>query len=281
MRTPRRAATHLALGLVALTALLAACGDDADDPGAGGGGEPPTADEIPWGTELLSTEVVIDGDPDGLVEGTRIALVFHDDGRATAAAGCNTIGIDAPQVVDGRLQATAGSMTEMGCDPELHAQDEWLAAFLTSAPTWDWDGTTLVLTTDDAEVTLVDRETAEPDVALEGTRWVLDSVIEGSEPDGAVSSVPEGVEAHLLFDDGTVTGSTGCNQLTGEAAVEGDRIVFGPIATTLMICEDPLGAVESPMLAVLDGTVRWTVDGDRLTLGHASGEGLGFTAADG
>lgn len=266
------------MSLVVLVALTAACGDD-----EGGGNGAPGAgdDEIPWGTELVSTEVTRDGEPDALVPGTEIRLSFRDDGSATASAGCNTLGIDDVSVVDGHLRATAGAMTEMGCDPQRHAQDEWLVAFLTSEPAWSWDGETLVLTADDAEVTLVDREVVEPDRPLEGTRWDLDTLIEGSGPDGAASSIPEQVDAFVVFEDGRITGNTGCNSLTGEATVEGDEIAFGMIATTLMLCDAPLGEVEAPMLAVLDGTVAWTVDANRLTLEHPSGNGLSFLASDG
>lgn len=262
--------------LVVVGLAAAGCGDDdGTAPGAAGGDAP--TDEIPWGTDLVSTLVSRDGG-DGLVPGTRIRLSFHDDQRVTASAGCNTISVDDAEVTDGRLRATAGAMTEMGCDAALHAQDEWLSGFLAADPSWSWDGTTLVLATADAEVTLVDEEVAEPDRALEGTVWVLDGLIDGTGPDSGVSSVPDGVEATLEIADGQLGVGGPCNGMAGAVTVDGDRLVTGEVASTAMGCDPALEAVEVRIGAVL-ADATWEIDGDRLTLTGTDGRGLTFQAA--
>ena len=92
-------------------------------------------------------------------------------------------------------------MTEMGCDPALHDQDEWLSQFLGSDPQIALDGDELTLTSGGVTITLLDREVADPDLPLVGTTWTVTSIISGD----AVSTVPDGAEATFEFaDDGTV-----------------------------------------------------------------------------
>src|SRR5215208_206819 len=70
--------------------------------------------------------------------------------------------------------------------------------------------------------------------ALQGT-WKLTQY--GS-PDSMTPAV-EDADATLAFaDDGTVSGSGGCNSLGGEYVVKGTEITFGPITSTLMGCEE-------------------------------------------
>ena len=69
-----------------------------------------------------------------------------------------------------------------------------------------------------------------------------------------------------MFDAGTVAVSTGCNTGSGGYQVAGDEITFGAIAITLMACAEPAASVEQSVLAVLDGTVTFTIADDVLTL---------------
>lgn len=75
-----------------------------------------------------------------LVAGTAIEVAF-DSGVLSASAGCNRLvgpyhledagGTSWTLVIDGRGLA----MTGMGCDPDRHAQDRWLADLLQARPT--------------------------------------------------------------------------------------------------------------------------------------------------
>ena len=69
-------------------------------------------------------------------------------------------------------------------------------------------GDELVLEDGATVITLLDREVADPDLPLVGPVWTVTAIITGD----AVSSVPEGVIATLVFtDDGLVMVNTGCN----------------------------------------------------------------------
>ena len=259
---------RLGLG-VGVLLVVAGCGSAAQPGGSGGSG----GDEL-VGRTFLSTSATDGGEPRELAAGTRVSLWFADDGRLVANAGCNTLA--GPVTLDGgKIETTADlSMTEMGCDAPLHAQDEWLAKLLQATPSWRLDGDELVVAGADAELVLLDRSVAEPDQPVEGTRWQLDTIFSA----GTASSVPAGADAHLTFAGGRVTGSTGCNTLEGPAAIAGSTIKFGQLSMTRKACPGDLATVERAMVAVLQGDVPFEVESGQLTLDPGADQGLGLRA---
>jgi heat shock protein HslJ len=233
--------------------LLAACA------GAGDGALSPDALE---GRTFLSTAVLERGVERPLVPGTRVRLGFADGG-ILIHAGCNTMG--GAYAIDGDvlLLPEGLSITEIGCDPKLHEQDEWISAFLGGSPRIALEGSELSLVSGGTEIRLLDREVADPDRPLEGTAWRLESILEGE----VISSAPEGVEATIRFPgDGTVEVDTGCNQGGGTVEVGEDTLRFGPLETTARGCEGPAGEVERAVLALLAGEVDYRIDGPVLSL---------------
>lgn len=224
------------------------------------------------GRTFLSIDVTVNGIQQPLVPGTRISLTFRD-GTVHASAGCNSLS-GGYRLDGGRLVVDSLGGTEMGCDPDRHAQDERLAAWLTSRPQVRLNGSDLVLDGGGAVIRLVDREVADPDRPLAGTRWVLTTIIQGD----AAMSVPAGVTATLeLTEDGNYS-IRACNQGGGSYEVDGGSITFGDAVITRMACQDARGDVEAAMLRVLGaGQVAYTITADSLML-DAGGAGLGFTA---
>lgn len=259
----------LALGVVTLAA--SACGDQTAQTTPGGSG---SDDSQLKGRTFLSSSVTSNGKPYPLVSGTQISLWFPEDGRLVANAGCNTISGDKAQLADGKLSVAGLGMTEMGCDAPRHKQDEWLVGLLEAGPTWKLSEATLTLTSGENVLTLVDKKVAQPDLPVEGTKWTVNTIFTGD-----VASNTAGMDkAFLVFADGKVTGSTGCNRLTGTAKISSSEITFGPIATTKMACADPMTQVERSVLLVLKGTVPFSIDSSSLTLNHPRGaNGLGLT----
>jgi heat shock protein HslJ len=273
--------TRTTLAALLLASALVACGDRPEPARAA-----PSSGAEPWGRTFLSTSVTENGRPRALVEGTRIRLTFSDDHHLGAQAGCNSMGGPA-EVADGHLVVGDLATTEMGCDPARHAQDDWLARFLTSRPGWRLEGSSLTLDQGSTRIELADREVADPDRPLQGTRWVVEEIVDGQ----AASSVPAGAEAYVLFkdpgghprapgDEG-FTGSTGCNQMSGTSAVDpaGRTITFSDVITTKIACDDDRMRLERAVLSVLDGKVAYVIEADRLRLDHPGGKGLGLRAS--
>jgi heat shock protein HslJ len=74
-------------------------------------------------------------------------------------------------------------------------------------------------------------------------------------------------EAGLTFkDDGTVTGSSGCNGFGGSYTVEDDKITFSEITSTLMACDDPRMAQEDVVHQVLTDIATFKIEGNTLTI---------------
>jgi len=254
----------LAVFLVA-TLALAACGGAAATPS-----REPTPSPEPSGAPtagldgrtFLSTGIT----GHGLVAGSQVRLAFQG-GSLSANAGCNSMS-GGYEVVGGRLEVGPMATTEMACEEPLMAQDQWLAAFLPDAGIV-LDGDTLTLDKDGVTLTLTDRVVADPDRPLLGTHWVVESLVSA----GAVSSVPVGVTAALTFSDGKVDVESGCNRGSGSAKVTDTTITFGPIATTRMACPEPAMAVETAVLAPLEGEVTYAIEADTLML-EGDGSGL-------
>jgi heat shock protein HslJ len=257
----------LTLGcLLVVTLVAAGCGDD-DSDGVGSGNG-------------LAGRVFISQRVEGhdLVAGTEIRLEFTAD-EVRATAGCNHLFGQLVSTGSGRLEVSDMGGTEMGCDPERHDQDRWLTDLLTSRPSWSLDGNRLVISTELVELALLDRVEADPDRALEGTRWVVDTIYAGSTgPDGSASSVPGDAKAFVVLAEGRITGSTGCNELSGSYRIDGASIAFDELVQTDMACEPATMVLEDAVVAVLGQQVDHSIVAGRLTLTAPDGHGLGLRA---
>jgi heat shock protein HslJ len=86
-------------------------------------------------------------------------------------------------------------------------------------------------------------------------------------------------EAHLQFQaGGRVSGSDGCNRMTGPYTLNGDSLTFGRMAATQMACTDASGT-EQAFRDALEHTSRFRISGDRLELFNDAGTRLAAFAA--
>ena len=70
-----------------------------------------------------------------------------------------------------------------------------------------------------------------------------------------------------LGEDGALTGTDGCNQLSGTWEVDGTSVEFSDLAATMMACED--------VDTWLSGAESATVDGDQMTVMGAGDKKIG------
>jgi heat shock protein HslJ len=245
--------------------LAAGCGDD--DAGTGGDGEL-------TGRTFLSESITEGGQDRDLVEGTRISLDFTTDGQVSANAGCNHLFGDVT-ITSERLEVGPMGGTEMGCDPQRHAQDEWLMDLLQSSPAWLLDGDRLTLTAADTEIVLLDREVADPDRPLEGTRWLVDTIISGD----VASSMRTGTEGSAWFvvEGERFTASSGCRAFEGNVELGEGTLRFGDVVQTDPMCAEEYREVDEAMQAIFGGEVEYSIEAGRLTFTQTGGGvGLGL-----
>lgn len=106
--------------------------------------------------------------------------------------------------------------------------------------------------------------------SIEG-RWQL--ISHGSA--SSLTPAEEDVEAFIEFGaDGQLGGNVGCNGFGGEYTVEDNVITFGPIISTKMFCEGPVGEQEATTLSVLSESATFDLDGDTLTISSADGSSV-------
>lgn len=111
---------------------------------------------------------------------------------------------------------------------------------------------------------LQERSTPMPENTLNGSEWQLATVNE--------TPAVVGAEATLLFADGRITGTTGCNRYTGSYTLgEDGAIDFGPLASTMMACAEPQMQQEMAFGKALEVAVRYTVSVGALILSDANG----------
>ncbi len=107
---------------------------------------------------------------------------------------------------------------------------------------------------------------------LEGTEWLLAK----AQLSGAYADIPAEVVATLLMADGHAAGSGGCNQWSADYTLDGVNLTFGPVGSTLMLCEGPGGDVETFFLADLESVRTWDITDATLTLSSDLGPVLSF-----
>lgn len=267
----------LSIAFAVLGLVLLSCGDgDGSDVAS----SDPGTDSASLEATYVVTGVTEGGAPRALVKGSEIRLRF-EKGRLGVTAGCNTMG--GTYTLDGtRLTVSDLSMTEMGCDSPLMEQDTWVAGLFTRAVQLT-TGPDASLISGDVVLALTDREVVSPDKPLVGTRWVLDTLVDGD----AASSLPQGSSGYLTLTTKTrYDTSVPCGTSQGgRYSVEGDRITFTSSSAGIADCfgtnpdvEGDNGLVSEAFRSVLGADVRWSIEENRLTITRGD-RGLGFTAA--
>lgn len=86
-----------------------------------------------------------------------------------------------------------------------------------------------------------------------------------------------GDRPNLTFTGARVSGTAGCNRLTGTVQMGAGTVTFGPLATTRMLCAPAVNTQETAFLRFLgQRALRAQVRGATLTLTDATGQTLNF-----
>lgn len=107
-----------------------------------------------------------------------------------------------------------------------------------------------------------------PSPLLAATHWRLERL-----GDAAVSARSGERAPFIIFTLGEasrISGSTGCNRLTGSVELAGDSMTLRGIATTRMACLEDQG-IEQRFLSALESVRGWRIDANHLELRDAQG----------
>ncbi len=105
-------------------------------------------------------------------------------------------------------------------------------------------------------------------LSLENTEWKLTDLA------GApVKSASQQAEAYLVLnsENHRVSGSGGCNRLMGSYELDGDRLIFNQMASTMMACIKGMDT-EKKFLDALDRVKTWKISEQQLSLSDAGGK---------
>jgi heat shock protein HslJ len=176
--------------------------------------------------------------------------------------GCNAYSA-AYTTSGGDLTLSDIASTQMACPPPLDAVEQTYLTNLQAAKTYSAGQGGLTIRNDARDVVLSYLE--RQNLPLTATTWTMTAVNDGKQ---AVVSAVAGTDVTLtLGDDGTASGSAGCNQYSGSYTTDGASLSFGPLASTQMACADAaLNTQEAAYLAALGTVASYRLEGTRLDL---------------
>ncbi len=202
-------------------------------------------------------------------------LQFGEDGALAGHSGCNSFA--GSYEADGDvIKIAPGPMTMRACEDALMVQEVAVMQALPNARTFKIDGQTLQFF--DGSNSELLRYKAEQPLALAGTKWAATMINNGA---GAVASLAADSEVNALFDaDGRVSGRGGCNNYNGPFTLDGNNIKIGPVASTMMACDEATMKQEMAYFKALENTTTYSIRGNTLELRAADGAlQVSFTAA--
>lgn len=186
-----------------------------------------------------------------------------DGGRVGGNAGCNNY--NGSYTVDGQaLTIQLGPTTMMACPEPTMAQEQAFFTNLAAAASYVLVGDQLHILNANGDVILAFQPLVS--APLVGTTWQAVSYNNGNQ---AVVGVINGTTITAVFgEDGSLSGSAGCNNYTASYTVDGDAITIGPAASTRKMCAEPEGVMEQEMayLTALSTAATYSIQGDQLEL---------------
>jgi heat shock protein HslJ len=245
----------IGLGIVTVGLVVAACSSTGGAGGTGG-----TLDGTAWTLKTQDVKGVATPVPAGIVVDAKFAA-----GKVAGFAGCNTY--TASAAIDGaKLTIGAAATTMKACDAAVSAVETAYLANLAQAATFTAtaDGLT-IFDKSGKQVLVYAAAAANP---LEG-EWNVTGYNTGTQ---AVTSPIAGTTLTATFTpDGQVAGNAGCNTYTGPYKLDGTSLTVGPLATTMMACDQPVMDQETAFLTALQTPTSVETSGATVTLRDASG----------
>ncbi|WP_327284175.1 META domain-containing protein [Streptomyces sp. NBC_00597] len=268
MGTHRHVPTGLAVAS-ALALVLTACSQ-----GGEGGTRVLPDPKGSWAVESLTTG----GRTLHAPESARLDLAEKE---AKGNYGCNGFTVAVTFAGTSAVTVTPGATTLTSC-PNIEFEKEFARLFK-GRLTIDRGPDRLTLKTADGSTIAMSTKPPVPNAPLHDTEWTVESLISGD----TVTPLPAeaaGKARFVLSADLAASGSLGCNRFSAQATGDGAQLTFGPLTTTRMACEGPVGEVERTLTELFAASpLTWKIEGHDLTLTAPDGKGLtarGASAAE-
>lgn len=199
----------------------------------------------------------------GIVAGSEPEITFSEDGQINGTTGCNRFFGHYTQS-GANLTFSGVGMTKMACmEDGIMGQEIAFTAILAGKSEASIDGLGNLVIKGENGISFTARplppegEVIEGDPAiLGGGAWTVEDINRGGIIDNTVLTLN-------FSEDGKVTGSTGCNNLSGSYIATGTTLTFSPLVTTRRACVAPaLNAQETRFTAALQGEMAWRLTAD-------------------
>jgi heat shock protein HslJ len=192
----------------------------------------------------------------------------------SGSTGCNTYGGN--YQLDGDAISFENLFwTEVGClAPGLSEQEADFLALLPAVASYDLDGDALSLHSQ-GKVLQFQALVSAADKPLVGRLWQLEVLVKQNITGTIVEPVPTTTLITAWFENGTISGGTGCNRYGAAYQVDAEKssLEVGPLEMTAAECPDPESAeLESRFVEALRTAESFRIEGDRLRIGHPGGE---------
>ncbi|MCK8519816.1 META domain-containing protein [Methanoculleus sp. 7T] len=210
-------------------------------------------------------------------------IIFGESGTLSGSAGCNlysapyringsTISVE-PVAITGAYPAAAKGVVE---------QESRYRELLVAASTYRVEDDRLILSGPSGKDLLVFSRAKQPEtVPLLGTAWRLTHYSTGG--GNAVSSPIPGTNITLQFDDdGTFSGSAGCNAYSAPYRLNETGLAVERVIATKASCDEPAGVMEQEgaYLALIRAAAGYRIVGDRLAVIDGNGRAILFFTAE-
>ena len=248
--------------LILLTAALASC---TPAPGGSTHSPAPSLDGTKW--QLLTLDGL------GPLMGTIITAAFSNS-EIGGSSGCNSYS-GSYTLVGGSIQFGDIGGTEMAClDPEgvMDQEQSFLRTLHRVASYRLGTGQLELLDVAGSAVLVFTASLPLPEVPMEGTAWTLTTFVDGE----VASSLLSGTEITLSFENGTASGSAGCNRYGGSYTLGQGTLRVPEIDITEQLCLEPDGIMEQETryLDTLKSVRSFELDANQLVLRTNDGRGL-------
>lgn len=256
--------------LFVLLTVAAACGQ----PTGVDGGAP--TDAAGAGTYNGDWRLISGAGPSGEIPVPDQVTLTLKGPKATGVSACNHYQADV-EISGSTIAVTGMGGTLMGCPGKRTVAEERYTGALQAADTIRLDGDRLRITGPEVDLVFAPIEPPEP-AAFEDTKWKLTTLIIGTGPDGTAISTE--TPAFLIFHaDGSLTGTTGCLDFTGQWQRDGDTVTVTDLPRVDVDCPNAAAQQHDHLWEIFSAPFTVELRERQLDLQQVDGDlGAGYSA---